>query len=146
MTGTRNFIAPFKMSVCGIEELASHCAVGISHVLSILDPDWPVPEAFGSFGEHAKLELRFHDIIDAQGGRNDRTPARARGGYSQIWPRVFGATRRGHASAGALPCRRVPLHGSNDAYPCSSYARGVSQSHLSGGVVFSQVIRLGEMD
>jgi predicted protein tyrosine phosphatase len=67
MTGIVNIIAPFKMSVCGIEELASHCEVGVSHVLSILDPDWPVPEAFGSFGEHAKLELRFHDIIDAQG-------------------------------------------------------------------------------
>ena len=36
----------------------------MSHVLSILDPDWPVPEAFGAFGEHAKLELRFHDVIE----------------------------------------------------------------------------------
>jgi predicted protein tyrosine phosphatase len=33
-------------------------------VLSILDPDWPVPEAFGAFGEHARLELRFHDVIE----------------------------------------------------------------------------------
>lgn len=37
---------------------------GASHVLWILDPDWLVPEAFGSFGEHEKLELRFHDIIE----------------------------------------------------------------------------------
>lgn len=57
-------IAPFKISVCGIEELAKHCETGVSHVLSILDPDWPVPDAFGAFGEHAKLELRFHDIIE----------------------------------------------------------------------------------
>jgi len=57
-------IAPFKISVCGIEELASHCETGVSHVLSILDPEWPVPEAFGAFGEHAKLELRFHDVIE----------------------------------------------------------------------------------
>jgi hypothetical protein len=35
-------------------------------VLSILDPDWPVPEAFGSFGEHKKLELRFHDVIEGK--------------------------------------------------------------------------------
>jgi predicted protein tyrosine phosphatase len=61
-------IAPFRLSVCGIEELAGHCAAGVTHVLSILDPDWPVPEAFGAFGEHAKLELRFHDVIDERGG------------------------------------------------------------------------------
>jgi predicted protein tyrosine phosphatase len=61
-------IAPFRITVCGIEELSGHCETGVSHVLSILDPDWPVPEAFGAFGEHAKLELRFHDIIeDAEG-------------------------------------------------------------------------------
>jgi predicted protein tyrosine phosphatase len=69
MTSTVNPIAPFRISVCGIEELASHCEVGVSHVLSILDPDWPIPEAFGAFGEHAKLELRFHDVIEAQDAR-----------------------------------------------------------------------------
>jgi predicted protein tyrosine phosphatase len=55
---------PFGITVCGIEELAGHCTTGSSHVLSILDPDYPVPEAFGAFGEHEKLEVRFHDIID----------------------------------------------------------------------------------
>jgi predicted protein tyrosine phosphatase len=59
-----NTIAPFKITVCGIDELAGHRDGKVSHVLSILDPEWPVPEAFGAFGEHAKLELRFHDIID----------------------------------------------------------------------------------
>ena len=57
-------LAPFKITVCGIGELDSHCDVGVSHVLSILDPGWPVPSAFGSFGEHARLELRFNDVID----------------------------------------------------------------------------------
>jgi len=66
-------IAPFKISVCGIEELASHCETGVSHVLSILDPEWPVPEAFGAFGEHAKLELRFHDVIE-EGGEGSVPP------------------------------------------------------------------------
>jgi predicted protein tyrosine phosphatase len=61
--------APFKLTVCGIEELAGHCAARPSHVLSILDPDYPVPEAFGSFGEHDKLELRFHDNIDPMPGQ-----------------------------------------------------------------------------
>src|SRR4051794_23340662 len=63
-----NAIAPFKITVCGIEELADHCETGASHVLSILDPEWPVPEAFGSFGEHARLELRFHDVIEDDAG------------------------------------------------------------------------------
>ena len=55
---------PFRITVCGIEELSGHCHANVSHVLSILDPEWPVPEVFGDFGEHAKLELRFHDILD----------------------------------------------------------------------------------
>jgi predicted protein tyrosine phosphatase len=56
--------APFEITVCGIDELAGHGAVGVSHVLSILDPDWPVPPAFGTFGEHERLELRFNDVIE----------------------------------------------------------------------------------
>jgi predicted protein tyrosine phosphatase len=55
---------PFRITVCGIEELGGHCEAGVSHVLSILDPEWPVPKAFGSYGEHARLELRFHDVIE----------------------------------------------------------------------------------
>ena len=63
-----NMIAPFGITICGLDELPGHCEVGVSHVVSILDPEWPVPEAFGAFGEHAKLELRFHDVIEAHGG------------------------------------------------------------------------------
>jgi predicted protein tyrosine phosphatase len=59
-----NTISPFKTSVCGIEELTGHCESCVSHVLSILDPDWPVPDAFHAYGEHARLELRFHDVIE----------------------------------------------------------------------------------
>ena len=62
-------IAPFPLSVCGIEELHGHCETGVSHVLSILDPEHPEPEAFGRFGEHAKLELRFDDIIEPTPGK-----------------------------------------------------------------------------
>ncbi len=61
---------PFGMTVCGIEELPAHCSVGASHILSILDPDVPVPEAFGVLGEHKKLELRFDDIIEETPGRH----------------------------------------------------------------------------
>jgi predicted protein tyrosine phosphatase len=61
-------MAPFKITVCGIEELGGHCEVGVSHVLSILDPEWPAPEVFGQYGEHEKLELRFHDVIEDMPG------------------------------------------------------------------------------
>jgi predicted protein tyrosine phosphatase len=65
---------PFGITVCGIEELASHCDAGASHVLSILDPNFPVPEAFGIFGEHKKLELRFEDIIEELPGWHPPQP------------------------------------------------------------------------
>jgi predicted protein tyrosine phosphatase len=57
-------IVPFKITVCGIDELNDHCDVGVSHVLSILDPDAPEPPVFGAFSEHERLELRFDDVIE----------------------------------------------------------------------------------
>jgi predicted protein tyrosine phosphatase len=61
-------LVPFQLTICGIGELGSHCAGGVTHVLSILDPGWPDPEAFGAFEAHRRLELRFHDVIDSQPG------------------------------------------------------------------------------
>ena len=31
------------LTICGLDELASHSTQGVTHVLSILDPDWPEP-------------------------------------------------------------------------------------------------------
>jgi predicted protein tyrosine phosphatase len=59
---------PFHITVCGLDELAGHCEARVSHVLSILDPEWPSPEIFGSFAAHEKLELRFHDVIEEDPG------------------------------------------------------------------------------
>lgn len=58
--------APLRVTICGIDELPLHGAAGVTHVLSILDPDWPEPEAFLKFDPHRRLELRFHDIIAPQ--------------------------------------------------------------------------------
>jgi predicted protein tyrosine phosphatase len=58
---------PFRLTVCGLEEIDAHCATGVSHVLSILDPEWPAP-AFGAYGEHRRLELRFNDVIEETPG------------------------------------------------------------------------------
>ena len=59
---------PFMITVCGLEELEFHADRQVSHVLSILDPDQAEPEAFGAYGEHARLELKFHDIIEETPG------------------------------------------------------------------------------
>jgi predicted protein tyrosine phosphatase len=56
--------SPFKITICGIDELVDHSNANVTHVLSILDPTTPEPDAFGKFGEHARLELRFHDVIE----------------------------------------------------------------------------------
>ena len=50
-------------TVCGLEELAGHGTRGVSHVLSLLDPGTPEPEAFGTFGAHARTTLHFHDCL-----------------------------------------------------------------------------------
>jgi len=55
---------PFKITICGIDELIDHSAAQVTHVLSILDPSTPEPAAFGHYGEHRRLELRFHDVIE----------------------------------------------------------------------------------
>ncbi|MBO0710215.1 MAG: protein-tyrosine-phosphatase [Acetobacteraceae bacterium] len=55
---------PFRITICGLDELAGHCEARVSHVLSILDPAWPEPTVFETYGEHRRLELRFHDVIE----------------------------------------------------------------------------------
>lgn len=62
-------LVPFQLTVCGIDELDDHCAVGVSHVLSIMDPGRLTPPAFGSYGEHARLDMRFDDIIEELPGK-----------------------------------------------------------------------------
>lgn len=54
---------PFAVTVCGIPELSSFGTAGVTHVLSILDPGYPEPSAFGRYGEHQRLELHFDDIV-----------------------------------------------------------------------------------
>jgi len=56
--------ARFEITVCGIDELATLRDRGVTHVLSLLDPGWPTPEAYDSFGRHRRLDLRFHDVIE----------------------------------------------------------------------------------
>jgi predicted protein tyrosine phosphatase len=50
--------------ICGLDQLDLHSASPITHVLSILDPGLPDPDAFRAFGPHARTSLRFHDEIE----------------------------------------------------------------------------------
>jgi predicted protein tyrosine phosphatase len=68
---------PFSISVltiCGIEELPAHQPRDVTHVLSLLDPDWPELEAFESYGEHHRTTLHFNDIIEPSEGKVLPTP------------------------------------------------------------------------
>ncbi len=57
-------LAPFRVSICGLGEMAEHEGAGITHLVSILDPDWPVPTACAAIVPPRRAEFRFHDIID----------------------------------------------------------------------------------
>jgi predicted protein tyrosine phosphatase len=63
-----------RVTICGILELGAHCEAGVTHVLSILDPGWPDPEAFADFPAHRRIALRFNDVIGTLPGV---TPPRA---------------------------------------------------------------------
>ncbi|RXF73661.1 tyrosine phosphatase family protein [Hansschlegelia zhihuaiae] len=55
-------------TVCGIEELGGHSDRSVAHVLSLLDPGTPEPEAFSGYGGHRRVTLQFHDIIEPRPG------------------------------------------------------------------------------
>jgi predicted protein tyrosine phosphatase len=57
------------LTICGLDELEQHGTRGVTHVLSILDPGWPEPEAFRAYDAHHRETLRFHDIVEP---RQDR--------------------------------------------------------------------------
>jgi predicted protein tyrosine phosphatase len=57
-----------ELTVCGLDELDGHSDRGVSHVLSILDPGWPEPEAFDNFDPHSRATFHFHDAIEPAPG------------------------------------------------------------------------------
>ena len=61
-------LPPFQLTICGIDELACHCAGDVTHVLSILDPGWPELEPLSIFDVNRRLRLHFHDVIEARPG------------------------------------------------------------------------------
>ena len=67
-------LAISTLTICGIEELPSHSVRRVSHVLSLLDPDLPEIDTFGTYGEHHRVTLRFHDILGPSQGMTAPQP------------------------------------------------------------------------
>jgi predicted protein tyrosine phosphatase len=59
MASTRSL----RLTICGLDEIQGHGTRAVTHVLSILDPEWPEPD-FGPYGPHRRTLLRFHDAIE----------------------------------------------------------------------------------
>lgn len=57
-------LALSDLTICGIEELPEHSRLGYTHVLTLIDPDWPEITAFEAFGAHERKILHCHDVID----------------------------------------------------------------------------------
>jgi predicted protein tyrosine phosphatase len=52
------------LTICGLDELTHHTDRAVTHVLSIVDPDCPEPDAFQGYQSHHRTILRFHDVIE----------------------------------------------------------------------------------
>lgn len=61
-------LVPYRITICGLAELCQHGTAGITHVLTILDPDWPDPEDFAHYAPHHRTVWRFHDVVGEQEG------------------------------------------------------------------------------
>jgi len=55
-----------RITVCGFAELAGHCNLSVTDVLSLLDPGTPVPSELNFLTVHQRLELRLHDVIEEE--------------------------------------------------------------------------------
>jgi len=56
-----------SITICGLRKLAD--PAGHTHVISLIDPDWPEPETFSAFPADRWLLLRFYDDIEPRGDR-----------------------------------------------------------------------------
>ena len=57
-----------ELIICGLDELDGHQGRRVTHILSILDPEWPDPTAFQAFDPHFRATVRFHDAIEPDPG------------------------------------------------------------------------------
>jgi predicted protein tyrosine phosphatase len=62
------------LTICGIDELPEHGPRAVTHVLSLLDPNWPEIAGFRGYGSHRRTTIHFHDVIDPGPGLTLPTP------------------------------------------------------------------------
>jgi predicted protein tyrosine phosphatase len=67
-------LAISTLTICGIDELPAQSERRVTHVLSLLDPDRAELDAFGTYGEHHRVTLRFHDILGPSQGQTHPVP------------------------------------------------------------------------
>jgi predicted protein tyrosine phosphatase len=56
-------LLPYDITICGLRELCRHADRGVTHVVSILDPEHPDPEDFATYGPHSRELWRFDDVV-----------------------------------------------------------------------------------
>jgi predicted protein tyrosine phosphatase len=57
-------LLPYRITICGLSELAVHAVAGVTHVVSILDPAWPDPSDFERYAPHRRVVYRFDDVVE----------------------------------------------------------------------------------
>jgi predicted protein tyrosine phosphatase len=67
-------LAISTLTICGIDELPAQSERRVTHVLSLLDPGLAELDAFGAYGEHHRVTLRFHDILGPSQGYTHPQP------------------------------------------------------------------------
>jgi predicted protein tyrosine phosphatase len=61
-------LLPYRITICGLDELAGHAQSGFSHVVSILDPERADPEDFTAYAPHRRVLWRFDDTVEQRPG------------------------------------------------------------------------------
>ena len=61
-------LLPYRITICGLDELAGHAQSGFSHVVSILDPERADPEDFTVYAPHRRVLWRFDDTVEQRAG------------------------------------------------------------------------------
>ena len=66
---------PYKVTICGLSELSEVVPSGISHVISILDPDYPYPSELKIIDSSRRELFSFEDVVVPE--ESQKIPERA---------------------------------------------------------------------
>jgi len=70
---------PYRLTVCGIVELDRFARSGVTHVLSLLDPVAPLPDALAEYGNgYEHRVIRFDDVLTTEPGFRAPEPGHIR--------------------------------------------------------------------